>query len=91
MASGLPVVCGRGGALVEAAGEAAEMVDPNSPEDIARGILRVLDDGGYRQELVRRGFVNVRRFDTATFAENLHEVYCEVAGTRVEARSYAHA
>jgi glycosyltransferase involved in cell wall biosynthesis len=91
MASGLPVVCGRGGALVEAAGEAAEMVDPNSPEDIARGILRVLDDGGYRQELVRRGFVNVRRFDTATFAENLHEVYCEVAETRVEARSYAHA
>lgn len=91
MASGLPVVCGRGGALVEAAGEAAEMVDPNSPEDIARGIVRVLEDTAYRQELTRRGFVNVRRFDTAAFAEKLHEVYSEVAGTPTAARSHAHA
>lgn len=82
MACGLPVVCGRAGALIEAAGDAAEMVDPNSPEDIARGIVRVLEDAAYARELVRRGFMNVRRFDVKIFGDKLFDAYCEIASAR---------
>jgi glycosyltransferase involved in cell wall biosynthesis len=82
MASGLPVVCSHAGALVEAAGSAAEMVDPHSPEDIARGIVRVLEDGARRKELVRRGLFHARTFSARSFADKLFDAYCEVSGAQ---------
>jgi glycosyltransferase involved in cell wall biosynthesis len=86
MASGLPVVCGSAGALAEAAGGAAELVDANSADDIARGILHVLKNPSYRHELVLRGFVNARRFDAQKCADRIFEVYCRVLdGNRREA------
>jgi len=80
MASGLPVVCSHAGALAEAAGDACEVVDPSSPEDIARGVERVLDSPSYQRELVTRGFANARRFEARKFADAVLDVYCDVAG-----------
>jgi glycosyltransferase involved in cell wall biosynthesis len=80
MASGLPVVCSRAGALAEAAGDAAEFVDPNSPEDIGNGVVRVLEDAQRRNDLVQRGFANARRFQASRIAEPWLDVYCDLAG-----------
>ncbi len=55
MACGLPVVCSDRGALAETAGDAACFINPEDPVDILRGILRVLEDTPYRNELIRRG------------------------------------
>ena len=44
MAAGLPVVCSRGSALEEVAGDAATLVNPLDTRSIADGIEKILDD-----------------------------------------------
>lgn len=61
-ASGCPVVISRTGGSPEAAGDAARYVDPLDVEGMARAILEVLTDPALREEMIRRGFENVRRF-----------------------------
>jgi glycosyltransferase involved in cell wall biosynthesis len=59
MASGTPVVASAHPSLDEAAGDAAVRVDPESPEAIAEGIRRALDE---RETLVAKGLEHARRF-----------------------------
>jgi glycosyltransferase involved in cell wall biosynthesis len=59
MASGTPVLASSHPSLDEACGEAAIRADPNSPEAIAAGIERALDE---RDALVPRGFEHAMRF-----------------------------
>src|SRR5262249_13035060 len=44
MAVGTPVITSNFGAMAEVAGDAAELVDPLSVDDMRRGLLRVLND-----------------------------------------------
>lgn len=48
--------------MTEVGGDACEYVDPESVEDIARGIERVLKDRMYADSLRKKGFFNVQRF-----------------------------
>jgi glycosyltransferase involved in cell wall biosynthesis len=59
MASGTPVVASSHRSLDEAAGEAAVRVDPESPEAIAEGIRRAVQE---RESLVERGLEHAKRF-----------------------------
>jgi glycosyltransferase involved in cell wall biosynthesis len=59
MASGTPVVASSHPSLDEACGEAAVRADPKSPEAIAAGIERALDE---RDVLVPRGLEHAKRF-----------------------------
>jgi glycosyltransferase involved in cell wall biosynthesis len=59
MASGTPVVASSHPSLDEACGEAAIRADPKSPEAIAAGIERALDE---RDALVPRGLEHAKRF-----------------------------
>jgi len=59
MASGTPVVASSHPSLDEACGEAAVRADPKSPESIAAGIERALDERGV---LVPRGLEHAKRF-----------------------------
>jgi len=60
MACGTPVVVSDAGSLPEIAGEAGIVVNPNKPEDIARGIKGALKN---RESLVKKGLVQVKKFD----------------------------
>jgi glycosyltransferase involved in cell wall biosynthesis len=55
MAAGTPVVAANRSAIPEVAGDAALLVDPFSPEEIARGLMRVLTEPALRAGLVARG------------------------------------
>jgi len=55
MACGTPVVCSHAGSLPEVAGDAARMIDPNDPDDLADGILHVLQDNELAEQLAFRG------------------------------------
>ncbi|MER3437295.1 MAG: glycosyltransferase family 1 protein [Chloroflexota bacterium] len=55
MATGTPVVAANRSAIPEVAGDAALLVDPFSPEAIARGLMRVLTEPALRATLVARG------------------------------------
>jgi glycosyltransferase involved in cell wall biosynthesis len=59
MASGTPVVASAHPSLDEASGDAAVRVDPESPEAIAEGIRRALEQ---RETLVAKGLEHAKRF-----------------------------
>ncbi|MCL5256626.1 MAG: glycosyltransferase family 4 protein [Chloroflexi bacterium] len=63
MACGAPVLTSRRGAMSEIAGDAAILVDPEDPEDIAKGIESVLGNREHRQALVQKGIDRARQFD----------------------------
>ena len=62
MACGTPVVASNLPSLVEAVGEAAELVSPDNVFDIARGIRDVLLDPDRRTALSARRPAQARRF-----------------------------
>ncbi len=82
MASGTPVVTSNISSLPEVVGKAAVLVNPENVFDIARGIRDVLLDEGLRNELIRRGFEQVKRFSWEKTAQQVLEIYQEVVETR---------
>ncbi len=72
-----PVVTSDRSALPEVAGDAALLVDPESPEAIADGMRRALRDDTYRAELRRRGFDRARAFRWEVTARQTVAVYRE--------------
>ncbi len=67
-ACGCPVVISRSGGSPEAAGDAAKYVDPLDVDGIARAVLDVLTDPALREDLIRKGFENAKRFSWAKTA-----------------------
>lgn len=80
MAAGLPVVCSRGSALEEVAGEAATLVNPLDTESVASGIERILEDPEYADDRRRRGLEQSRKFDWDIAARQTVEFYRRVLG-----------
>jgi glycosyltransferase involved in cell wall biosynthesis len=80
MTAGLPVVCSRGSALEEIAGDAAMLVDPKEPRSIAQGIERVLDDPIYAESLRRRGLERSARFDWERTSQQTLDFYRKILG-----------
>ena len=62
MACATAVVCSGTTSLPEVAGGAAELVDPEDLQDIARGLGAVLDDAARREDLVRLGTQRAAQF-----------------------------
>src|ERR1039457_1051746 len=61
-ATGRPVVTSNIGSMPEVAGTAACLVDPFDCASIREGILRVIEDADYRNNLVAQGYENAKRF-----------------------------
>ncbi len=76
-ACGTPVVTSNGSGMLEAAGDAAELVDPHDPDSIAAGIVRVVRDADRRMELVERGRRRLRDFSWSRSARQMLDVYAE--------------
>jgi glycosyltransferase involved in cell wall biosynthesis len=62
MACGCPVITSTTGYAPEVAGDAALLVDPYRPDDIAAAMRRVLNDPVYRAQLVETGLRHVKAF-----------------------------
>jgi glycosyltransferase involved in cell wall biosynthesis len=77
-ASRTPVVTSDISPLREVAGGAACLVDPTDPLAIRDGIRKVISCATYRQELVERGVVNVKRFDSRLIAAAYERLYDEI-------------
>ncbi|OLE02610.1 MAG: hypothetical protein AUI36_43260 [Cyanobacteria bacterium 13_1_40CM_2_61_4] len=78
MQCGTPVVVSNRPALPEILGDAAMMVDPTQPADIARGTLAVIRDAGVRGRLIARGREQARRYPWAETARRTLAVFAEV-------------
>ncbi len=62
MSYGVPVVCSNNSSLPEVAGKAALLVDPYNIKEIAMAMNKVFSDADLREEMVKKGFENVKRF-----------------------------
>jgi glycosyltransferase involved in cell wall biosynthesis len=80
MACGVPVVTSNRTSLPEVAGEAAILVDPDDPDDIARGIATVIADSGRRVEMQVAGIEQAAKFTWQRTARETVAVYRNVLG-----------
>lgn len=80
MSCGVPVVTSNRTSLPEVAGDAAILVDPDDPEDIAQGIAIVLSDSGRRQEMQVAGVEQAAKFTWQRTAHETVAVYRNVLG-----------
>ncbi|HEY8231386.1 MAG TPA: glycosyltransferase family 1 protein [Vicinamibacteria bacterium] len=80
MAAGLPVVCSRGSALAEVAGDAASLVDPYDVNGLAHAIERMLEDRAQAAELRARGLERSRAYEWTHTAERTLAFYRKVLG-----------
>jgi glycosyltransferase involved in cell wall biosynthesis len=78
MACGTPVVASDIPSLVEAVGNAAELVSPDNVFDIARGLREVLLDEDRRRELSAAGIEQARRFHWDATAREVLAVYRDI-------------
>jgi glycosyltransferase involved in cell wall biosynthesis len=81
MACGTPVVASNLPSLVEALGDAAELVSPDNVFDIERGLRDVLLQPERRAALVAAGYAQAKRFQWDATARQVLSIYQEVAGS----------
>jgi|GEM_PF-1024218 len=79
LASGTPCVVSKAGALPEAVGPYGILVDPSNPEDIASGMLRLLEDQTYRRMIAVQGPRWAQRFSLESMARKYMELYQNLA------------
>ena len=75
MTVGVPVVASRRGALPELVGDAGLLVDPADPEDLARGLDRLLGDPALQRRLAEAGRRRAAGYSWASTASRVLDVY----------------
>jgi glycosyltransferase involved in cell wall biosynthesis len=79
MALGTPVIASSAPAMTEVLGDAAPLVPVRDPVAIAHEVMRILEDGPWRDELVARGRAKAAEYSWERTAEETVAVYREVA------------
>ena len=62
MSHGVPVICSNVSSLPEIAGKAGLLVDPNDIEEIAESFERIICKEDLKDDMIKKGFENVKRF-----------------------------
>jgi glycosyltransferase involved in cell wall biosynthesis len=81
MTCGLPVVCSNVSSLPEVVGDAAVMIDPFRPEEIAQALGLILSDEALRQRLISRAYERAALFTwnkaAAAYLKIFSEMYAD--------------
>ncbi|MFH1225998.1 MAG: glycosyltransferase family 1 protein [bacterium] len=75
MACGCPVVASNTTSLPEVLGEAARYFDPNNPEEMAGVMKEVLIDKEKQDEMIKRGFEQVKKYSWRECAKKTLTIY----------------
>ena len=78
MAAGTPVITSNVSSLPEVVGDAALLIDPYEPDEIAAAMRRVLTEPGLRDDLRARGLARVQTFSWDRSVRRVREIYGEV-------------
>ncbi len=78
-AVGRPVLSSNVSSIPEIAGKGACLVNPGSIKEIRAGLLKIIQDKAYRNELIRNGQENVKRFQIEEIAAQYLQLYKEMA------------
>ncbi len=79
MAYGVPVVCSNVSSLPEIVAEAAVMINPNEPSEIAQALQLVLTDNRLREKLIAAGYARTRLFTWEKAAAEYLELFKKIA------------
>ncbi len=82
MACGTPVVAANRTSIPEVVGNAAVLVDPEVPDNIARGIERIIKDKALATALSEAGLQQAARFSWHNTARATAEIYYSLLGGR---------
>jgi glycosyltransferase involved in cell wall biosynthesis len=61
--------------MPEVGGDACHYVDPQSIDDINQGIVKLIMNEKYRNQLIERGFNNIKKFDPELIAQMYFDLY----------------
>lgn len=64
--------------MPEVALDCAVLVDPYNVEDIRNGVLKIINEEDFRNEMIERGYSNVDRFKVETIAAEYAQLYMEL-------------
>lgn len=78
MACGTPVVASNISSMPEVAGEAAVLVNPQKPKEIANACIKILGDKKTADKLASLGLKNIKRFFWSKTAKELLEVFKQI-------------
>jgi glycosyltransferase involved in cell wall biosynthesis len=76
--TGRPVVTSNLSPMKEVAGDGACLVDPFSVKSIRDGIIKVIHDEPYRNELISKGITNTEKYNPAKIAQEYLNLYEQV-------------
>ncbi|MBU4347857.1 glycosyltransferase family 4 protein [Patescibacteria group bacterium] len=62
MSYAIPVICSGNSSFPEVAGNAGLLVDPNNTQEIAEALNKILSNADFREEMIKRGFENAKKF-----------------------------
>ncbi len=79
MACGCPVVTSNTSSLPEVVGEAGIMFNPYDTDSLVEAMRQVLTDGELRNDMVRKGLEQAKKFSWEKAARETQEVYNKVA------------
>ena len=81
MACGTPLICSNTSSMPEVVGDAALMVSPNEPEEMAEAMVRLATNEQLAEELVCEGRERAAEFTWQRCAEQTYRVYESAAGS----------
>ena len=64
--------------MKEIAGDAALLVDPYSIESIRNGVMELIKNHHYRDDLIKRGLENIERFKLPTIVKRYMDLYAKL-------------
>lgn len=73
-----PVITSDISPLREVSNGAAFLANPAAVESIREGILKIIDDDDFREQIVRKGFENAKRFEPRQIAGLYEKLYLEL-------------
>lgn len=78
MASGAPVITSNVTSMPEVAGEAALLINPLDPEEIAQAMNEIQSDGILKEKLIKAGLARARQFNWKDAGEETKEIYLKL-------------
>ena len=75
-----PVVASDLAVFKEVAGDAALYFDPNSPQDIKKVIIKLLEDGNLRKIQVQKGSQQLEKYSWQTVADEIYQEIQKLSG-----------
>lgn len=77
-ATGRPVITSDISSMIEVAGDSACLVNPFDVNSIRSGVLKIVGDASYREDLILRGYENIIRFRRAHIANEYSKLYKKI-------------